>query len=301
MTSVIDAMDVHVKAAPCLLDQLAHRRMSPAAACPLLHLPPLPIATGDRLTPGVTHLNVSTPPGVGPRGGTDWVGSLQTADAVQSRVCRGQWQGQRLRLACRSRPSGGVMGHEQQAGRHSSTVVSRWRRHGRPSCRAPWALGLQRQSPVQFLNVTAGTPGPCCQAVEPLWASLCSSLAWVMVTAGTGSGGMGHGQEGQAATSEPVTPPSRFQGSRCQGASPLTGWLGMCTGQLRPGCDRGCTDEGREPQDAHLRHGRQAHAIVVDPLRGCARVLWGGIWAEARKPLGWRWVPSHQRGCFLPA
>ena len=44
----------------------------------------------------------------------------------------------------------------------------------------------------------------------------------------------------------------------------------------------------------------EPHAIVVDPLRGCARVLWGGIWAEARKPLGWRWVPSRQHGCFLP-
>lgn len=44
----------------------------------------------------------------------------------------------------------------------------------------------------------------------------------------------------------------------------------------------------------------EPHAIVVDPLRGCVGVLWGGIWAEARKPLGWRWVPSPQHGCFLP-
>ena len=44
----------------------------------------------------------------------------------------------------------------------------------------------------------------------------------------------------------------------------------------------------------------EPHAIVVDPLRGWAGVLWGGIWAGAQKPLGWRWVPSPQRGCSLP-
>lgn len=39
----------------------------------------------------------------------------------------------------------------------------------------------------------------------------------------------------------------------------------------------------------------EPHAIVVDPLRGWAGVLGGGIWAGARKPLGWRWVPSVPR------
>lgn len=37
----------------------------------------------------------------------------------------------------------------------------------------------------------------------------------------------------------------------------------------------------------------EPHAIVVDPLRGCARVLLGGgIPAGARKPLGRGWVPN---------